>query len=232
MTQAEFDRFAASYDRDLARSLAITGEDRDFYAKGRIDWTAQCVARLKGQVRTILDYGCGDGRNSPMLAATFQAEQVRGVDVSIASIAVARQTNYGAGVTFVCRDEWTPDGTTDLVFTNGVFHHIPPLERHDCLVAIRHALRPGGLFAFWENNPWNLGTRYVMSQCAFDEHAITISLREARRILSSAGFKILRTDSLFYFPRRLCWLRPMERWLRGVPFGGQYLMMCRNPVHE
>ena len=116
----------------------------------------------------------------------------------------------------------------DLAFTNGVFHHIPPSERQACLAAIRHALLPAGLFAFWENNPWNPGTHYVMSQCAFDENAITISPGEARKMLSQAGFKILRTDSLFYFPRQLRLLRPAERWLHALPFGGQYLVLCRN----
>jgi|SRR5271157_435324 len=229
MTQAEFDRFASSYDQDLAKSLAITGEGRDFYAQGRIDWTAQCVAGIGCEVRRILDYGCGDGMNVPMLAAKFKADHVLGVDVSSASIALARQSKYGAGVSFQCAHEWTPDGTTDLAFCNGVFHHILPRERPGCLVAIRRALPAGGLFAFWENNPWNLGTRYVMSQCAFDENAIPISPREARRILSDAGFRILRMDSLFYFPRQLRWLRPAERWFRGLPFGGQYLVLCQNP---
>jgi SAM-dependent methyltransferase len=229
MSPAEFDRFATSYDQELAKSLAITGEDRGFYAQGRIDWTAQCVAQLRSQVRRVLDYGCGNGANAPLLAAKFKADHVLGVDVSIASITVARQSNHGAGVYFLCSDEWTPDGTMDLGFTNGVFHHIPPRERRECLVAIRRALRPGGLFAFWENNPWNPGTRYVMSQCAFDEDAVTISPREAHKILSEAGFKPLRTDSLFYFPRQLRWLRLAERWLRGLPFGGQYQVFCQNP---
>jgi len=68
-----------------------------------------------------------------------------------------------------------------------------------------------------------------MSQCAFDEDAVTISPREAHKILSEAGFKLLRTDSLFYFPRQLRWLRIAERWFRGLPFGGQYQVFCQNP---
>ena len=228
MSQAEFDRFAGSYDEDLAKSLAITGESREFYAQKRIDWTAQCVARLPFSAQRILDYGCGDGANVPMLAATFKAEHVLGVDISSASIEVARQSARD-GVQFLSINEWTPDGTMDLAFTNGVFHHIPPGEHDKCLTAIRHSLRPGGLFAFWENNPWNPGTRYVMAQCAFDENAIAISPREARKILSEAGLKVLRTDSLFYFPRQLRLLRPAERWFRGLPFGGQYLVLCQNP---
>ncbi|MGB9233111.1 MAG: methyltransferase domain-containing protein [Terriglobales bacterium] len=228
MSQSEFDRFVRNYDRDLAGSLAVTGEGRDFYAQGRIDWTAQCIARLRWPVRRILDYGCGAGTNAPMLAAKFKADHVLGVDVSGVSIALARQSNQGGGFSFLEKQEWTPDGAVDLAFTNGVFHHIPPPERQDCLFAVRCALRMGGLFAFWENNPWNPGTHYVMSKCAFDENAVTISPREASKILSQAGFEVLRTDSLFYFPRQLKLLRPAERWLRALPLGGQYQVLCRK----
>ncbi len=228
MCPAEFDRFARSYEQDLAKSLAVTGESREFYAQKRIDWTAQRVAQLGYALRRILDYGCGDGANVPMLAARFNVEHVVGVDVSAESIAVARQTNSAPGLQFLCTSEWTPDGTIDLAFTNGVFHHILPAERPACLAAIRRALKPGGLFAFWENNPWNPGTQYVMSRCAFDEHAIKISPREAKKLLSNSGFKILRMDSLFYFPRQLRFLRPAEAWLSQLPLGGQYLVLCGN----
>ncbi len=229
MPQSEFDSFAESYEKDLAKSLAITGEGREFYAQKRIDWTAQCIARLGVSVRRILDYGCGDGANAPMLAARFKAERVLGVDVSSESIAVARRSHSSTTLKFLCTNEWAPDGTIDLAFTNGVFHHIAPNQRDECVVAIRRSLRAGGLFAFWENNPWNPGTHYVMSQCAFDQNAIKISPRSAKEILRRAGFKILRTDSLFYFPRQLRLLRPAESLLRGLPFGGQYLVLCQSP---
>jgi SAM-dependent methyltransferase len=230
MPQSEFDSFAQSYEQGLAKSLAITGEGREFYAQKRIDWTAECLARLNLPARRILDYGCGDGANVPVLAARFQAEQVLGVDVSSESIAVARRAHASRALNFLCTSEWVPDGTVDLAFTNGVFHHIAPSQRHECLAAIRRSLRAGGVFAFWENNPWNPGTHYVMSQCAFDQNAIKISPREAREILLRAGFKILRTDSLFYFPRQLRFLRAAESWLRGLPFGGQYMVLCQSPT--
>ena len=228
MSPAEFDRFARSYEQDLAKSLSVTGEDREFYAQKRIDWTAQCVARLGYSVKRILDYGCGDGANVPMLAARFHADRVLGVDISAESILVAREANRAAGLQFLCASDWIPDGSIDLAFTNGVFHHIPLAERRECLLTIRRALKPGGLFAFWENNPWNPGTQYVMSQCSFDEHAIKISPREATKMLTGAGFQTLRSDSLFYFPRKLSFLRPAEAWLRALPLGGQYLVLCQN----
>ena len=228
MSPAEFDRFARSYEQDLAKSLAATGEGREFYAQKRIDWTAQCAERLGYSVKRILDYGCGDGANAPILARRFHADQVLGVDVSAESISVAREANRVQGLQFLCAADWIPGGDIDLAFTNGVFHHIAPGEREDCLLTIRRALRPGGLFAFWENNPWNPGTQYVMSHCSFDEHAIKISPREAKRMLKSVGLRILRSDSLFYFPRQLSFLRPAEAWLRGLPLGGQYLVLSKN----
>ncbi len=227
MNQPEFDRFAARYDRDLAKSLAVTGEDRTFYAQARIRCTAGCVQKQQAEVRRILDFGCGDGWNAPLLSESFHAEVV-GVDVSSASIEVARGANYGDRISFFSIAEWMPGGDIDLAFTNGVFHHIPPEERLHCLKSIRQSLRPNGLFAFWENNPWNPGTNYVMSQCVFDENAIKISPREARRLLSAAGFRLLQFDSLFYFPKQLSFLRPAERLLRKVPLGGQYQLLCQK----
>ena len=227
MSEAEFDQFATSYNKDLSKSLAITGEGRDFYAQGRIDWTAKCTSRLGLDVRRILDYGCGDGSNAPMLAARFKPDRILGVDISKSSVALASQAHISEKVSFLTTSEWVPDANNDLAYVNGVFHHIKPEERIDILSTIRRALNEKGLLAFWENNPWNPGTRYVMSQCAFDENAITISPWGARRMLSQAGFRILRCDFLFIFPRQLGVLRPAERLLRGLPLGGQFQVLCQ-----
>ena len=228
MTQPEFDRFARSYEQDLAKSLAVTGDGREFYAQKRIDWTAQCLGRLGVSCERVLDYGCGDGANVPMLAERLGAQYTLGVDISTESIVIARREYAAQGLQFLNLNDWTPDASFDLVFTNGVFHHIPPAERRSSLESVYSALRPGRWFAFWENNPWNPGTRYVMSRCAFDENAIKINPREAKKMLADAGFKVVRSNSLFYFPRQLSFLRPAESWLRGLPLGGQYLVLCRK----
>ena len=119
-------------------------------------------------------------------------------------------------------------GEMDLAFCNGVFHHIPLAERADAVRWVHQSLRPKGFFAFWENNPWNPGTRYVMSRIPFDRDAITLSPPESRRLLSAGGFEILRTDFLFFFPRWLGWLRRIEPRLTGLPLGAQYLVLTRK----
>ena len=68
-----------------------------------------------------------------------------------------------------------------------------------------------------------------MSRIPFDRGAITISPPEARRLLRKAGFEIVRSDYLFFFPRILRWLRPLERRFAGIPLGAQYLVLARKP---
>ena len=93
---------------------------------------------------------------------------------------------------------------------------------------IWRSLRPGGIFSLWENNPWNPGTRYVMSRIPFDRDAVTLTPHEAVRLLKTGGFEILRRDSLFFFPKQLNWLRWIEPYLLRVQLRGQYQVLCRK----
>jgi SAM-dependent methyltransferase len=225
----DFDHFADSYDRALGEALAASGEDSRYFAEGRVNWLAACLRQIAFVPRRMMDYGCGPGSTSPILLERFGAESVVGVDLSQRSIELARQ-NHGSDRTQFSRiRDYTPAASLDLVYCNGVFHHIPPPERAASLDFIRRSLRPGGLFCLWENNPWNPGTQYVMSRCAFDRDAIKISPSEARNRLRSAGFQILRMDFLFIFPRFLKALRPAEGILSRLPFGAQYQILCQRP---
>jgi trans-aconitate methyltransferase len=224
-----FDQYARGYHTCLNQALAATGEDTEYFARGRVRWLAHCLAQLKVKPASVLDFGCGTGATAPVLLAELGCENVVGVDSSPESIAQARE-NYPAQARFLALREFRSQDQFDCVYCNGVFHHIPPAERLEAAKLILAALRPGGIFALWENNPWNPGTCYVMSQCVFDEDAITISARAARRLLQQAGFEILRTDYRFYFPRSLAFLRPLEPILHKVALGGQYQVLCRKPV--
>ncbi len=124
---------------------------------------------------------------------------------------------------------YEPVGEFDLAFCNGVFHHIPLGERAAVMRYIYNSLRPDGLFAFWENNPWNPGTRYVMSRIPFDREAIPLAPPQARELVRVCGFGVLRTDFLFILPRVLKWLRGLERRLARWALGAQYQVLRRKP---
>lgn len=225
---AAFDAFASRYDEALHRGLSATGESADYFARGRIDWVAHRLAQLRSQPRAVLDFGCGTGSSVPHLLRLTGCSRVHGVDVSEASLEVARAAHGSTTVTFDTPDAAIAPGMFDLAFCNGVFHHIPLAERASAVGTVWRALRAGGLFAFWENNPWNPGTRYVMSRIPFDRDARTLSPPEARRLLRASGFEVVLTDFLFIFPAFLSALRWLEHRLTALPLGGQYLVLARK----
>jgi SAM-dependent methyltransferase len=150
------------------------------------------------------------------------------VELSVKSLEVARQTYSGLRAEYMQISEYMPSEAIDLAFCNGVFHHIAPDNRVETAQYIARCLRPGGLFAFWENNPWNPGTRYVMSRIPFDRDAICLSAREAQSLLSKVGFLVIRVDYYFVFPAMLGGLRWMERYMTHFPLGAQYQVLCRK----
>jgi SAM-dependent methyltransferase len=175
-----------------------------------------------------MDFGCGTGTAIPFLLDLIRAEAALGLDTSPKSLEVAKRRYGAARVRFLLLSQYQPRAELDVVYCNGVFHHIPRSERATAIHFIHRSLRPGGLFALWENNPWNPGTRYVMRRVAFDRDAITLSPPEARRLLQAGGFAILRTDFLFIFPRMLRWLRAIEPFVSRLPVGAQYQVLCRK----
>jgi SAM-dependent methyltransferase len=223
---SEFDGFADNYDQALQNGLSLSGERKDFFANGRVNILARLlVAR---PFPRILDYGCGTGSATPYLHAMPNVSAVIGVDISDKSLDRARATYRQPHVEFHNLSTLSQLGSFDLAFCNGVFHHIPISERSEAVNQIYHALNPNGLFAFWENNPWNPGTHWVMSRIPFDRDAIMLWPNAARRLLSGAGFEVVLTHFAFIFPKALRFLRFAEWPLRHLPFGAQYMLLARK----
>jgi SAM-dependent methyltransferase len=224
----EFDAYAAGYDEALNQGLALAGESKEYFAVERVRWLARCLTTLGLRVTRVLDFGCGTGSAGPELLRQLGATTVVGVDASVRILDEARRTHSDSRLQFRTLDEFVPCGTFDLAFCNGVFHHVVPEQRAGALATIHRSLSGQGCFAFWENNPWNPGTRLVMSRIPFDRDAQLISARHARALLNGAGFDVIRTDFLFIFPRQLAALRPIELTLTRFPVGAQYLVLCRK----
>jgi SAM-dependent methyltransferase len=226
----QFDSYAETYDDDLNRALWLTGENKDYFAQQRVKWLARCLERLEETPGSILDYGCGVGDTAALLRSAFDSHSVLGLDVSERSLQIAKTRNQTKGCDFKGFAEHSPDGDMDLAYCNGVFHHIPLAVREAAVQYVYRCLRPGGLFAFWENNKWNPGTRYIMSRVPFDRDAVTLTAPDSRRLLSEGGFKVLSTYYCFFFPRILRLVRFIEPWIAGVPLGAQYLILARKPL--
>jgi SAM-dependent methyltransferase len=228
----EFDAYAKDYDTALQEGISVSGEDKEFFAQGRVKWLADRLRGINERPGMVLDFGCGTGTGAHFLADEYPDARILGVDISTASLETARKIHPSERIKFCPTGDYQPAGEMDLVFCNGVFHHIPIAQRAGALALIHRSLRAGGLFSFWENNPWNPGTRYIMSRIPFDRDAITLTPPEARGLLTAGGFDILRTDFLFIFPKFLGWFRLLEPALSSLPMGAQYLVLARKRDHR
>lgn len=97
----------------------------------------------------VLELGCGPGRN-----ALFFAEKdckVDAVDSSLEALrwGEERASERGIEVNFIHENLFNvevEEGSYDIVYDSGCFHHIPPHRRMSYLGLVNKALKPGGYF--------------------------------------------------------------------------------------
>lgn len=98
----------------------------------------------------VLELGSGPGRNAIYFAE--KGCRVDAVDLSEESIewAKERAKERGVEVNFIHNnifDIQIKEGTYDIVYDSGCFHHIAPHRRSNYIELVLKALRPGGHFA-------------------------------------------------------------------------------------
>jgi SAM-dependent methyltransferase len=223
----EFDKSARDYEALFNPWLKIAGASREYFARSRLNWLFCRLGEQEIAPKRVMDFGCGTGMSLPLLADILHAKQVIGVDTSEESLAVAYESVGSRPVELVTPNQYVPHQDLDLVFCNGVFHHIPVAERSAAVDYVYRCLRPGGMFAMWENNPWNPIQSFAMKHSEIDNNAIPLPPPEARRLVASE-FSVIRTDYLFFFPGYCGWLHPLEKWLIKVPLGAQYQVLARK----
>ena len=89
-----------------------------------------------------------------LLMSLLCADVVVGLDVFRRNSSMRAHQKYGSERSrFLQIDQYQPIAQLDLAYCNGVFHHIPVSKRDQVVAYIARTLRPGELFALWENNP-------------------------------------------------------------------------------
>jgi SAM-dependent methyltransferase len=118
-----------------------------------VEWPDESLAEWLADGRLapgrVLELGCGNGRNATHLAGL--GCRVDAVDFSARAIEWARERakSAGASVAFQCCsifDATFPQGSYDLVYDSGCFHHLPPHRRQDYVELVHRALKPGGSY--------------------------------------------------------------------------------------
>jgi SAM-dependent methyltransferase len=94
----------------------------------------------------VLELGCGNGRDAAYLAG--RGCRVDAVDFSAEALEWAT-ARIGEVVNFQNCDVFDAqfeDGSYDLVYDSGCFHHLAPHRRQDYVSLVDRALKPGGRY--------------------------------------------------------------------------------------
>lgn len=228
MDAAEFDQYAEAYERQHAENIAISGEGPEYFARYKITDTKAKCDELGLEVSRILDFGAGIGNSVPYFQELFSGTRIVAADVSEKSLGILER-RYPTSVERLVITEYLelPTNSIDLAFTACVFHHIPADEHLYWLREIRRVLRPGGLFALFEHNPYNPLTVRAVNTCPFDENAVLIKAAVMKQRLENAGWENIDIRFRIFFPNFVGILRPFERFMTKIPLGAQYVLYVK-----
>jgi len=226
MCAADFNHYSNNYRSLLKESLGPLGGSADFFDPYKIACIKKWVTK-SNQDLSILDFGCGEGRLTGLLAHEFITATVYGYDVAEKLLERAKYANQSLdNVHF--EDSFPAYVRFDLILAANVFHHISVQDRGRVLLRLKGVLKSAGRIVIFEHNPLNPITRHIVKSCPFDEDSVLISSRALAALAESCGLKVIQRNYILYFPWSSTLLRNIEGFLRHVPLGGQYMMELAN----
>jgi ubiquinone/menaquinone biosynthesis C-methylase UbiE len=220
-----FDEYADDYRSIHTENVKISGADSFYFAEMKVQLLQQWEVNT---TLKVLDIGCGDGATELFIQKYFPNWQVTAIDVSEKSIATAIQKSI-SNATFSVYDGLQipvePD-SFDIVFIAGVLHHVNFSLHETIAKEVNRVLVKEGRFYLFEHNPLNPVTKHLVKTCVFDKDAKLLSNNYAKKLLNKCGLVIDKNLFIIFFPRKgiLSKLMFLEKYLKWLPFGGQYLI--------
>jgi SAM-dependent methyltransferase len=218
MEKVDFDEYASNYDQILEDQLGRMG-DIAYYSEYKVNIFEKLIPQSSG---TLLEFGCGMGRNIPYFVNKFPGFEIIGQDISAGSLKLAKRDN--PGITFLENLDKSKS-TFDYIFISNVYHHIHPDLRDEVTQQLFEALKPGGQLIIFEHNPYNPITRHMVNTCEFDDDAILLKKKATEKLFQNHGFQIAKSAYTLFFPSALKSLNFTEKYLRRLPLGAQYYVL-------
>jgi SAM-dependent methyltransferase len=159
------------------------------------------------QGKEVLEIGCGLGTDTIEFAkagANVQAVESSARTIELALVRVGIAECYGVKIWLSDAEYWQPPGPFDLIYSFGVLHHTPHPEK---ILRLAHErLKDTGelrimLYAKWS---WkHLFTRQQPEAQAGCPLVRWYSMKAARHLVESCGFKVVSIEKTHIFPWRI-----------------------------
>ena len=194
------------------------------------DWRER-AGKLLGDVqgKTLLDYGCGHGRDAAVFAVL--GAKVTAIDISAVGIQVGRQraSAHRLDIDFhvmSCVPTQFPGGSFDIVFGSGILHHVGLREG---LSEVYRLLAPGGVAVFLEP----FGSSRVVETTKLRLHATlgrrrrltpvtsgeeNLKLKDVRRETAHWAYRRIYPYHLTYRARKLLLPKMLWNWSRRTDY--------------
>ena len=219
-----FDSFSKNYNKVVNDAIRQTGYDAESLVSAKLQKIANLYPDLTDNKFHLLDFGCGVGNLYGSVAQFFPKAVYTGVDTSKDSIkkACSRFQDKAAFQEYDFQ-EWK-SCKYDLIFSAGVFHHIPHNDHAKIITKLYSLLNPGGKLVIWEHNPLNPLTQKIIRDCPIDEDAVLVYSKNIRVLFEKVSLSNIKISYTTFFPKFLSALNFMDQFLGWLPLGGQYLV--------
>lgn len=218
--KVDFNEYSDEYINIMDKQHSKYG-DIEYYSEHKAKITKKFIS---SNVKEILEFGCGIGRNLPSLQKEFPTSNLYGSDISTESLIIAKNNNIK--VQFIQDDELEQyNEYFGLIFIAGVYHHIAPELRDEVTKKVISLLKPKGQLICFEHNPYNPLTRHMVNTCEFDNDAVLLNINEVKNIFVKQDLSVVKSAYTLFVPPKLKRLNFIEPFFSWVPFGGQHYVV-------
>jgi trans-aconitate methyltransferase len=218
-----FDSYSKNYNRDLNDAISLTGHDTSSLTKAKLIKLQQLFPDLPQRHFNLLDFGCGIGNLYEFVKQFFPFASYTGVDESGESVNTAQSRFSNSSIFHNLASENWKNAQYDLIFSAGVFHHIPHDEHEKILKELSGLLNTNGKLAIWEHNPFNPITKKIVKDCIFDEDAVLIYPNRMKKNMLKIPLSNIQVTYTTFFPKSLSYLNILDPYMGWLPLGGQYI---------
>ncbi len=228
----EFDEYARNYFEELSHPLRNMIDPEGHYfieLKSRIlEELAQVYFDSRPDIR-IVDVGTGLGLFEKFLTPKFN--NITALDLSYEMLKVAKTINPlpGGKSAYVQGNAYNlplADDYADLIFMSCVLHHLEDDEIEITLRELARICSPQGHIVFFEHNPYNPFTQFVVRTTPLDRNAKLVTYKKLKRSSAKVGIQIHRQDFFLYGTRKIDDLiGRFLPWMGVLPLGGQYALI-------